>query len=263
MAARLAKERCHDSLVLALFLLLFTALPIDGPEPESTSETDERGVSCLSRGCRLGDGAGGKPVSLAVDADKFKVSIHGSILACVDCHADVKSSPHEARPAKVDCSTCHAEQQSAYDRSYHAKAIKAGNLKAATCVDCHGGPHELLAASDPKARVNHANLAVTCGSCHGQKFVMEASGQSAQPYLLTSRVSRMDGRSPQVPKKLRCAPIAMDHTKFCKPAMLNRPSSNSMFRRHVRSVTKTLNKIHAKHPWASCRPGKWTSSGLY
>lgn len=125
----------------------------------------------------------GKPVSLAVNPEAFKNSLHGSILSCVDCHTDVATSPHERTPNKVSCATCHADQQAAYDRSYHAQAIKAGDANAATCASCHGSPHELLPAADPKSRVNHANLAATCGSCHGQKFVMEASGHSAQPYL--------------------------------------------------------------------------------
>ncbi len=44
-------------------------------------------------------------------------------------------------------------------------------------------PARLLPASDPKSRVNHANIPATCGSCHGQKFVMGASGHSSQPFL--------------------------------------------------------------------------------
>ena len=77
----------------------------------------------------------------------------------------------------------HADPQAAYERSYHARAIRDGDRQAATCVDCHGSPHELLPASDPKSRVNHANIPATCGACHGQKFVMEASGHSAQTFL--------------------------------------------------------------------------------
>ena len=124
----------------------------------------------------------GKQVSLYVNEEHFKNSIH-SMFNCVDCHSDVKQSPHEATPAKLSCAQCHADQQAAYERSFHAQAHKKGDGQAATCVDCHGSPHELLPASDPKSRVNHANIAATCGSCHGQKFVMEASGHSAQPFL--------------------------------------------------------------------------------
>ena len=125
----------------------------------------------------------GKQISLFVSPDAFKNSIHGSLFTCVDCHSDVKTSPHEVRPSKIACAQCHADQQAAYERSYHAKAIRAGDGQAATCVNCHGSPHYLLPGSDPKSRVNHANIPATCGACHGQKFVMEASGHSAQPFL--------------------------------------------------------------------------------
>jgi len=124
----------------------------------------------------------GTPVSFYVNPETFKTSIHGGMFTCVDCHSDVKTSPHETTPAKISCASCHADQQAAYDRSYHAKAIKAGDGQAATCVSCHGSPHELLPASDPKSRVHHENIPATCGTCHGQKYVMEASGHSAQPF---------------------------------------------------------------------------------
>jgi cytochrome b subunit of formate dehydrogenase/ribosomal protein S27AE len=126
---------------------------------------------------------GGKPVSLYVSEEKFKASLHGSLLSCVDCHQDVKSAPHENPPARVSCARCHAAEQAQYENSFHAKAIQAGDSRAATCTDCHGSPHELLAAGDPKSRVSHQNIPQTCGACHGQKFVMAESGHSNQPFL--------------------------------------------------------------------------------
>jgi cytochrome b subunit of formate dehydrogenase len=135
----------------------------------------------------------GKTVKLYVNPDAFKNSIHGGMFACVECHTDVHASPHENTPAKITCATCHADQQAAYDRSYHAKAIKAGDEKAATCTDCHGSPHELLPASDPKSRVSHVNVPATCGSCHGQKFVMAGSGHSSQ--LVVSYQESVHGRA--------------------------------------------------------------------
>ena len=122
----------------------------------------------------------GKPVSLAVDPDKFHNSLHGGMFSCVDCHSDVKSSPHENTPAKVLCSTCHADEQAAWERSFHAKSRQNGG-QGATCTDCHGSPHELLGSSDPKSRTNHANVPATCGSCHNLKFVKEVMG-GAQPF---------------------------------------------------------------------------------
>jgi cytochrome b subunit of formate dehydrogenase len=162
-------------------VLCFTGhiLAAQKPAPKPSSE------DCLA--CHgdstLTHDVNGKTVSLYVNPDKFKDSIHGGMFTCVDCHQDLKSSPHENTPAKVSCAQCHADQQAAYDRSFHAKAIQSGDAKAATCTDCHGSPHELLPASDPKSRVSHANIPATCGTCHGQKFVMEASGHSNQPFL--------------------------------------------------------------------------------
>jgi cytochrome b subunit of formate dehydrogenase len=124
-----------------------------------------------------------KPESLHIDAEHFKNSIHGGMFSCVDCHKGVKAEPHETSPAKVTCAQCHADEQAAYERSFHAKAIQSGERKAATCEDCHGDIHELLPTTDPKSSVSHANIPTTCGRCHGQKFVMEASGHSAQPFV--------------------------------------------------------------------------------
>jgi len=167
---------------LGLLCLVFT-LPALGaarktPPPKPTNE------ACLA--CHgdptMSRDVDGKPVSISVNPETFKASIHGGMFTCVDCHTDVKTSPHETTPAKISCATCHADQQAAYDRSYHAKAIQSGEKQAATCVSCHGSPHELLPASDPKSRVSHANIPATCGTCHGQKYVMEASGHSSQPF---------------------------------------------------------------------------------
>ncbi len=125
----------------------------------------------------------GQQVSLYVDGNKLKHSIHGNLFACVDCHTDVKGLVHEATPRKVVCAECHADEQKAYSRSLHAKANKAGQTSAANCQDCHGGAHQILAAADLASPVNHANIPATCGRCHGQKFLMESSGESAQPFI--------------------------------------------------------------------------------
>jgi cytochrome b subunit of formate dehydrogenase/nitrate/TMAO reductase-like tetraheme cytochrome c subunit len=125
----------------------------------------------------------GKAVSLAVDGDKFKHSIHGTMFSCVDCHSDVKSLAHDTPPKKVTCTQCHAEAHDAYLLSTHAKASKTGKSPAANCEDCHGGVHEILPSADAKSPVNHANIPYTCGRCHGQKFLMEQNGVSAQPFV--------------------------------------------------------------------------------
>jgi cytochrome b subunit of formate dehydrogenase len=169
-------------LQFGVLCLVFATSPANAiQKPASPKPTNEDCLACHGDSTMTKD-VNGKPVSLYVSPESFKASIHGGMFTCVDCHSDVKTSPHETTPARISCAICHADQQAAYDRSYHAKAIQAGDRQAATCVSCHGSPHDLLPAADPKSRVNHANIPATCGTCHGQKFVMEASGHSAQPF---------------------------------------------------------------------------------
>lgn len=176
-------ERAVGGLALvALLVSLFcvataSAAPKPAPKPSNQDCLACHGDPSLTHQVN------GKVITLYVSPGKFKDSIHGSMFTCVDCHTDVKNSPHENTPANVSCATCHADEQAAYDRSFHATAHKAGDGEAATCEDCHGSVHELLPASDPKSRVNHGNIPKTCGTCHGQTFVMEASGQSVQPFI--------------------------------------------------------------------------------
>lgn len=181
MSTRTTRNIFAPGVALTLLLTVGTVLaagkPPAGKQPPKPAA--EECLACHSD-ATLSHDVNGKPVSLHVDPRAFKDSIHGSMFTCVDCHTDVKSSAHETPPLKITCATCHADEQAAYDRSFHGKAVQGGNNKAATCVDCHGSPHALLPASDPKSRVHHANIPATCGACHSQKFVMQDSGQSAQ-----------------------------------------------------------------------------------
>jgi len=102
--------------------------------------------------------------------------------ACASCHG----AAHEVKAAdKVvpqQCASCHEDVVHGYQMGVHAAARKQGEKQAPTCLACHGSPHQILAASDPQSPVSHGNIPATCGACHGQKFVMERVGQSAQPF---------------------------------------------------------------------------------
>ncbi len=143
---------------------------------------DEDCLTCHSDSTLTKD-VNGKQVSLFIDKDKLKHSIHGGMFACVDCHTDVKGPVHETTPKKITCAQCHADAQEAYAHSFHAKPTKAGTASAANCQDCHGGAHEVMGADDAKSPVNHANIPTTCGRCHGQKFLVESNGDSAQTFV--------------------------------------------------------------------------------
>lgn len=167
------------TLVRALVLFAFSWATAASAEHKISNE------DCLT--CHgdntLSKDEGGKPVSLFVDAGKFKHSIHGTMFSCVDCHSDVKSLGHETPPKKVTCEQCHSEAQQAYQHSAHALASKTGTTPAAGCADCHGDVHAIVAGDDPHSPVAHVNIPGTCGRCHGQKFLMESNGHSAQPFI--------------------------------------------------------------------------------
>jgi cytochrome b subunit of formate dehydrogenase len=179
----------------------------------------------------------GKTVSVSVDGKKLKHSVHGAMFSCVGCHTDVKSLVHETTPHKVRCAQCHANAQEAYSHGIHAMAIKTGKTPAANCQDCHGGAHEVLAAADPKSPVNHANIPVTCGRCHGQKFLMESSGQSAQPFI--SYQESVHGRATESGSKK--AAVCTD----CHGSHQILPANNSSSTIYKFNVPATCGKCHS------------------
>src|SRR5690349_9394927 len=89
---RATNRLCPLTLVLACILCLGTraamAVPKAAPKPTNEDCLACHGDSTLSHEVN------GKPVSLFVNPDKFKESMHGSMFQCVDCHTDLKSSPH-------------------------------------------------------------------------------------------------------------------------------------------------------------------------
>ena len=179
----------------------------------------------------------GKSVSLYVDKDKLKHSIHGSMFSCVDCHTDVKGLVHSETPKKITCAQCHADAQEAYSHSYHAKAAKGGEVQSANCQDCHGGAHEVLGTGDVKSPVSHANIPTTCGRCHGQKFLVEKDGGSAQTFV--SYKESVHGRA--IEKGSQKAAVCTD----CHGAHEILPANDAKAPIYKFNVAATCGKCHA------------------
>ncbi len=119
---------------------------------------------------------------------------------CSDCHGvhDIRSSKDPKSPTyhfnvPALCSKCHGDQAiinkaqikagnvpAHFQDSIHGRALtKSGLLVAPNCATCHGN-HEIRRASDPKSRVNRANIPKTCGTCHeGILNVYETSVHAA------------------------------------------------------------------------------------
>jgi len=115
---------------------------------------------------------------------QLPASVH-SVLgkdACASCHGQVHEVQAAGKLVPQQCATCHDDAVHGYQLGVHAVARKDGDGQAPTCLACHGGPHQILPASDPNSPVSHVHIPATCAKCHAQKFVMEHTGVSTQPY---------------------------------------------------------------------------------
>jgi hypothetical protein len=167
---RLPTICCRVVLALCVTASLAAAAPQKAAAPKPTSNDD-----CLAchgdAGAVRADGR-----SVAVKPEAFAESIHGmGGVACVDCHADLRTLaeyPHPEKLAPAQCASCHDKAVAAYDTGVHAQARRSGgNLSAAACADCHGS-HDIRPSADPASRTHHARLLDTCGRCHGDEEII-------------------------------------------------------------------------------------------
>ncbi|MDR3675534.1 MAG: cytochrome b/b6 domain-containing protein [Acidobacteriota bacterium] len=134
----------------------------------------------------------------AKEVSQYNSSIHGRAHAkfngdaptCQSCHGTahevVEASNAKSPVSKANlpdtCGKCHSNPAlavkymfnvalpvEAYKQSVHGRAIQAGNLKAASCNDCHG-VHDILSASNPHSKIWKQNVAATCAQCHKNVF---------------------------------------------------------------------------------------------
>lgn len=155
---------------------------------------------------------GGEAISLAVDEDAYRRSVHGGAqIACTDCHADKGEAPHAhaaplqrrrdvARAATAHCGDCHDATAATYARSVHGKAFLAGNDDAPACSDCHGA-HEIA----PAASLALAS-ADACGRCHGDPERMARHRLS--PRVVSTYLDDFHGMNASLQRKFGVAPGA-------------------------------------------------------
>ena len=125
----------------------------------------------------------GKEISIYVDEELFKNSVHGDF-SCNDCHTDAEGDPHPETLEKVQCSNCHDDAEAAYAEGIHGQFLAQGNEFAPTCSSCHG-THNIKGSGDPESKTYPINLPATCGACHQDGGVAEGSGSSpkiAKPF---------------------------------------------------------------------------------
>ncbi len=176
-----------------------TPLPIPTPTPLTDVSADANCRMCHTDHNFRGRFKDGDIIDLYVDSGHFDNSVHGeSGLECIACHPQTTSYPHEAGGKQIDCVVCHPEEGGEPEKpgealivdlpyedrrdmtitinnacrschkeefkaatdSAHVKVLKAGNIYAPVCVDCHGS-HDTTPPDQPRAKISR-----TCGACH-------------------------------------------------------------------------------------------------
>jgi hypothetical protein len=174
-----------------------------------------------------------------------KIRFTAHVLKCVDCHKDVKSLAHETPPQKVSCAAVPCERAGGIRAQ---QPLEASREREHSGGDVRGLPrraHGMTCRRHPKSPVNHANIPATCGRCHGQKFLMESNGQSAQPFI--SYQESVHGRAVEkVRRRPRYARIATGRTGFSRPTMRKSPI-------YKFNVPATCGKCHTDIQTRSCR----------
>jgi formate dehydrogenase gamma subunit len=86
---------------------------------------------------------------------------------CLDCHLDDPAVKARVGP--------QAGFIKAYEVSIHGSELRAGNEKAATCVDCHGS-HDMAKGYESSSLTEKRHIPSTCGKCHDKiSHTFEAS----------------------------------------------------------------------------------------
>ena len=226
-----------------LFSSIFATalLTVIFPPPSSAQESaDDTCFACHSDRSMTTERRG-RTISLFVDGKKFSGSVHAA-LGCTACHADLagKEMPHEAPLAKVNCGTCHTNEEEQHAKSLHGRAIRRKDPLAPNCVDCHGN-HDIVPVKDPRSAVAPLRVPFVCGKCHREGTVVQANRNIHQSNILENYSESIHGEG-LMRKGLIVAPTcASCHTPH---SILPHTEAASSISRQ--NIAKTCTRCHAQ-----------------
>ncbi|MBL7959094.1 cytochrome b/b6 domain-containing protein [bacterium] len=93
-------------------------------------------------------------VTAALDSVQLKLTQEK---ICISCHLE--------NPDVADKTVRGTKFIESYDKSIHGSALREGNAKAASCVNCHGS-HEMNKSISESSRVNRMHIQQVCSQCH-------------------------------------------------------------------------------------------------
>jgi hypothetical protein len=223
------------ALILAFAVLLSSA-------PALAISAAEQNQTCLA--CHGDKGMtvkhGTTVVSLFVDGKKFTPSVHGAV-GCTGCHADLegKDLPH-GKPAKVNCGSCHTQEQELYSRSLHGKAAARGDALAPHCVNCHGN-HDIVPVKDKQSSVAPLKIPFVCGSCHQEGTPVQKNRDIGQHNILENYTESIHGEGVLKMGLTVSATCVSCHTAH---SILPHTDPNSSIAR--RNIAATCTQCHAQ-----------------
>jgi hypothetical protein len=184
---------------------------------------------------------GGRTVSLFVDGKKFSASVH-SALSCTSCHADLegKDLPHGTPVARVQCGTCHSDEQKQHAASLHGRAIARGDPLAPHCVDCHGN-HDIISVKDRNSAVAPLKIPFVCGRCHREGTPVQVNRNIDQHNILENYSESIHGEAVLKKGLIVAATCVSCHTPH---NILPHTDPNSSINR--RNIAATCTQCHAQ-----------------
>ncbi len=182
--------------------------------------------------------------SLYVDLDEydeFKGTLHKKEkLACVKCHSNMDSArePVCKDSGRVDCSSCHADENKDYEKSIHGQMLAKLDPNAPYCTDCHG-KHANMSRANPDSLINPINIPSLCGSCHqdGKKAAVRISG--GEKNIVSTYSMSIHGKGLEKSGLLVSATCASCHTGH-----LVLPASDPEATVNWKHVSDTCEKCH-------------------
>ncbi|MBI3644694.1 MAG: hypothetical protein HY233_01825 [Acidobacteriales bacterium] len=182
-----------------------------------------------------------RTVSLFVDGKRFSSSVH-SALSCTSCHADLegKDLPHSTPLARVQCGSCHSDEQKQHANSLHGRAIARGDALAPHCVDCHGN-HDIVPVKDPRSAVAPLKIPFVCGRCHREGTPVQTNRKIDQHNILENYSESIHGEALFKKGLVVTANCASCHTSH--NILPHTDPSSSIARRNIAA---TCTKCHAQ-----------------
>ena len=238
MSTRTIRGLFAPGVALTLCLLVGRPLP-SAAHPAQGPSTDDC-LACHSDKT-LTTKRGARTVSLFVDGKKFSSSVHGS-LVCTNCHADLegKDLPHSTPLARVDCGSCHSDEQKQHSHSLHGRAIARGDTLAPHCVDCHGN-HDIVPVKDRHSAVAPLQIPFLCGKCHREGTPVQTNRQIDQHNILENYSESIHGEALLKKGLVVAANCVSCHTPH---NILPHTDPNSSINR--RNIAATCTKCHAE-----------------